>query len=413
MSSLFRKEALEHRKDRLFGDVILLQPFSMTVLVICVVIIVSLVLSVLFWGTYARKETVKGFLVPDKGVVKIYGPQQGNISQVLVKEGDKVTEGTTLVTIVAERGTTGGGDIDSKILHELEESKLQSSKRITSEKELQTAEAEKLKSQIDGITKELLQIKESLSTQEERMQLARSRVTAAEKLKASSNISQTEYQKILEEFLNTKQQYQELERAYLSKETSLKQVTSDLEQLPIKIQTRVEEIQSGISELNQRMVEVSGRKSSEIRSPIDGQVTSLQAQPGQWQANVPLMSILPNEAYLQAELYVPSRAIGFVETGQIVKVRFDAFPYQRYGIHSGVIKSISKNIFTQQELPVPIEIKEPVYRIIVSLDSQSVQAYGKKFPLQTGMLLEADIILDKQSLFDWMLDPLLSLKGKF
>lgn len=416
MSSLFRKEALEHRKDRLFGEVILLQPFSMTVLVTTVLVVCSLVIAILFWGTYARKEKVKGVLVPDKGVVKIFAPQQqqGTISEVFVAEGDRVTEGQALVSILSERATDDGKDVDQELLQELDQRKKQSNERINTEESLSSKEQEKLASQIEGLELELKQIEESVETQNERLNLAKSRMSAAEILKKRNHMSVVDYEKTKEEFLTQKQQYQELIRLKSSKETALKQAKAELDQLPLRTQTRIQEIEGGISDLKQREVELKGRRKSQIRSPIAGQVTSLQAQQGQWQANIPLMTILPDQAYFQAELFVPSRAIGFIEIGQPVKIRYDAFPYQRYGIYQGKVTSVSKNVFHPQELgPIPIEVNEPVYRVIVTLDQQFVSAYAKQFKLQSGMSLEADIILDKQSLIDWMLDPLFSLKGKF
>jgi membrane fusion protein len=413
MSSLFRKEALEHRKDRLFGEVLLLQPFSMAVFVAVVGLVCLMVLGILFWGTYARKETVKGFVVPDQGIVKLYGPQQGSIAKVFVKEGQSVQKGEPLLVISTERVTEGGQNVEQQIIQELETSKQESTKRIATEKALHSKERDKLADQLNGLEEELEQIVLSIETQETRLTLAKSRVTAAEMLKKRNNISELEYQKSQEEYLAQKQQLQELMRLKSNKESAIKQARAELEQLPLKEQTRVQDIEDNISQINQRVVEAKARKEQELDAPISGKITSMQAKPGQFQPNVPLLTILPEEGYLQAELYVPSRAIGFIEENQSVKVRFDAFPYQRYGIYEGKVVEISKNVFTPQELPIPLDIKEPVYRVEVQLSRQTVEAFGKAFSLQAGMSLEADIILDKQSLFDWMLDPLFSLKGKF
>jgi membrane fusion protein len=126
---------------------------------------------------------------------------------------------------------------------------------------------------------------------------------------------------------------------------------------------------------------------------------------------LPLLSILPDKANLEIELYIPSRAIGFIEVDQVVRVRYDAFPHQRFGIYKGKISSISRNVLLPQELVVPLELKEPVYKVTVLLDATSVQAYGKQFEVQPGMSLEADIVLDKRNILQWMLEPIYSIKG--
>ena len=59
-----------------------------------------------------------------------------------------------------------------------------------------------------------------------------------------------------------------------------------------------------------------------------------------------------------------------------------------------------------------MRLSEPVYRIQAKLDKQFIEGYGKEFNLKSGMLFNADIMLDKRSLIDWMLDPILSVKGR-
>ena len=115
---------------------------------------------------------------------------------------------------------------------------------------------------------------------------------------------------------------------------------------------------------------------------------------------------------MQAQLWVPTRAMGFIKPGQTVRIRYAAFPYQRYGVYGGKVHSISQHILNPNELDIPLEIREPVYKVVVNLDEQAIQAYGKQMPLQAGMVIEADIILDKQSLIRWILDPIYTLKGK-
>lgn len=414
-SSLFRKEALEHRKDRLYGDVVLLQPLSMTLLVSAVVVICMLILTILFWGTYARKESVHGYLLPDKGIVKTYAPQAGvTIAKVHVREGDEVTEGQVLITLLSERSIQGGSDIDTLQLHEIESSLAHQLERINGEKSLLVAQAAQLQQQIESLKTEIGQISQNLKTQQDKLHILESRVEAGKKLLDSKNISQLEYQKMVEELINQKQRYQELLSAKSSKESTVIQAKSELEQLPIKSKSRINELENNISELKQRQAEIKGRRSLEIRATITGTITGIQAREGQTATNnAPLLAIIPKGALMQAELFVPSRAIGFISPGQTVRIRYEAFPYQRFGIYEGKVAVISKHVLLPQELPIPLELKEPVYSVTVLLNQQNVMAYGKDFPLQAGMSLDADIILEKQTLFKWILDPLISLKGRF
>ena len=122
------------------------------------------------------------------------------------------------------------------------------------------------------------------------------------------------------------------------------------------------------------------------------------------------MEIIPSGSILQAELFVPTRAIGFVQPGQKVRILYEAFPYQQFGTYGGRVNEISRTVLTKSDTSGPIELKEPAYRVTAALDRPDVDAYGKSIPLQADMLLRADIILEKRSLMTWILDPLLSVR---
>jgi membrane fusion protein len=122
------------------------------------------------------------------------------------------------------------------------------------------------------------------------------------------------------------------------------------------------------------------------------------------------MEIIPSESILRAELFVPTRGIGFVRPGQEVRILYEAFPYQQFGTYGGRVNEISQTILTKSDASGPIELKEPAYRVTVALDRPDIDAYGKRIPLQADMLLSADIILEKRSVMRWLLDPLLSVR---
>ena len=185
-----------------------------------------------------------------------------------------------------------------------------------------------------------------------------------------------------------------------------------LSQLPIVIAEKIQLLRNELSTVEQRIAEINGRRAFVIRAPVAGRVSALQASSGKVaELNQLQLEIIPSST-LKAELLVPSRAIGFVRAGQPVSIRYEAFPYQNFGRYEGTIIEISQNILTDSDVSsAPIKMQEPVYRVTVALDRQDISAYGKRLPLQAGMLLTADVILDRRSLMRWVLDPLLSVRG--
>jgi membrane fusion protein len=168
-----------------------------------------------------------------------------------------------------------------------------------------------------------------------------------------------------------------------------------------------------IREIEQNIAESLARTDLAITAPVSGTVTGILAKPGQpASAGAPLATILPSGARLEAQLLVPTRAAGFVRQGQSVSLRYRAFPYQRFGSHRGEIQELDKTIITAHDLALPVSIDEPVYRVTVRLNEENVMAYGDRIPLQAGMLLDADIAIDRRRLIEWMLSPIYSITGK-
>jgi membrane fusion protein len=110
---------------------------------------------------------------------------------------------------------------------------------------------------------------------------------------------------------------------------------------------------------------------------------------------------------------VPARAIGFIEPRQPVRLAFDAFPFQRFGFYGGHVETVSRTLLRPAEVVGPIMLHEPSYRVTVVLDRQAITAFGRDFPLAADMTLKADIVFDRRSLMEWLLEPVLGLRGRW
>lgn len=180
------------------------------------------------------------------------------------------------------------------------------------------------------------------------------------------------------------------------------------------------DIQRQLSALEQNLAESEAKRTLLVTAPETGIATAVLADIGQTvDSSRPLLSIVPADAPLQAELYAPSKSIGFIKPGDSVLIRYQAYPYQKFGQYQGRVRSISRTSVPFAELArmagaVPGLAKdgEQLYRLQISLDKQMVTAYGQPRPLQSGMLLDADVLQDTRRLYEWVLEPLYSLTGK-
>ena len=162
----------------------------------------------------------------------------------------------------------------------------------------------------------------------------------------------------------------------------------------------------------------TGRRTSS--APGDGTVTAIQAVVGAAAGStLSLMSVVPSDHKLDAHLYGPSRAVGFVRPGQRVLLRYQAFPYQRFGHYLGEVGSVSRTAVNPSDLPAPLATagsataSEPLYRITVQLAQQAVNAYGESRVLQPGMSLEAEVSLERRRLYEWVIEPIQAVTGKW
>jgi membrane fusion protein len=224
-------------------------------------------------------------------------------------------------------------------------------------------------------------------------------------------MAETEFKRRQLAALEQKQNLDALNQQLAERRNQLTQNRYSLEQLPTVMGDKIQTLHGQLAAAEQRMAEINGRRAYVLRAPAAGRVSTMQATVGQFADPRRLqMEVVPSDRVLEAQLFVPARAIGFVTTGQPVRILYDAFPYQQFGTYHGRITNVSQTILNANDASGPIGLKEPAYRVTATLDRQDIDASGKKVSLQADMLLRADIILEKRSLMNWFLDPLLSVR---
>lgn len=408
MAGLFRKEVLQKQGQTLFGDIVLASPISHMAVAALLVIIASSLVFFSIIGEYSRKERVVGFLTPDEGLIRISSAQTGVIEEVHVKVNQDVKKDDYLFSIntdiLSSSGQQTAGTILSKIV--LEKAELEHKLTLLSEQYSLTrdrmkvqalaarAEGDRLKNRIE-LQQRVVDSEKLLSDKFERLMKAGS----ASELEASNQESR---------YIQTLQSLQSLR----NERQKFTDVAIDLEAqillLPITEQQQKSEIMSRLNALEQRIIETRSRERFIIAAPVSGRIASLTIKEGQVaDTQRSIATILPTGTKLEAELLVPSRAAGFVKKGQTVRVLYDAFPYQKFGYHTGVISSISRTVVTPSDLPFAFNVREPVFVVTVKLERQDVEANNEPYDLQAGMTLAADVILEERKIWQWALEPLL------
>jgi membrane fusion protein len=413
---LFRQQSIEHRKQGLHGDVLLLPRLSHTLILSALMLWVFAVLIWLFVSHYARKETVVGWLEPPEGIIRVYAEATGIVQKVLVSEGEQVAQDQPLLIVNDDRILASGENLDTGLLREYNSQRKMLDEQLARTQSTYEMRLKDISTRITSAQQDLKLIDEQLRILSERYTLVSAQVDRYRTLKREGHVSSVEFDNAIAQELTIKSDQQALLRSQISQKNAIDQLQTEQKLLPDENANTLDQLRSRLSDLAQQITQLSGRSSRIIKAPRAGIVNNVQAREGQ-QAyannNIPLLTLFPSNTQLTVHLLIPVRSVGFIEPGQSLAIRYDAFPYQKFGIYQGKVSQVSKTWLLPNELlNAPMQVNEPVYRVTALLNKPNVQAYGKDFSLKPGMTLSADISLGDRSLIQWLLEPIYSLKGR-
>lgn len=406
MSDLFRSEAVEHQRQRLYGDVIIEAGRISKVSVVAIGVISLTLIGWALLAEYSRTETVPGIVTTTQATTKVYAQRAGTIKKLHVSEGESVGYGQVLATVSVDVSSRNGQFVAGSGLAELDNQRLLLQREIANTKRAFTEEKERIADLVRQNTLESRSLQAQIAIQKEIAASAEDIFTRFGSVIAVGAVSRNDYEALHRDVLQSRQRLAQLEQEEMKAAGQLSQYRAQLLKTVTDNRKQMGDLEVRLSALAQQRLKLQGDVDYQILSPTKGRVSSLQAADGRAvDARLPILTVLPQDLTFQAELFAPSRSVGFVREGQQVRIMYDAFPYQRFGSFAGQIETISHSIASPSELDVPIKLEEPVYRVRVGLATQNVPANGSSFPLQSGMTLKANIILEKRSFFDWLLAP--------
>ncbi len=406
---------------RVLGDIVLVYPMSMTLLTVVAMVMATCVVLFFTFGTYTRRSTVSGVVMPDAGLVKVYALQSGIVVERDVKEGQRVARGQTLYTVSTDLQSAAQGATQAGVIAQARQRKASLLAEMDKTRSLQQDERDTLRAKIVNLKGALAQIDDQLAAQRLRTSIAADGATRYRGLLAQDYISKDQAQQREADLLDQQSKLNGLLRDRASTLQSLTEASNELSGLGFKQQNQLAQIDRNVIDVDQNLIESEAKRRIVVTAPEAGIVTAAIADVGQSvDTSRPLASVVPGGARWQAHLFVPSTAIGFVRVGEPVLVRYQAFPYQKFGQYRATVVSIARTALSAAELvndggPAATSGEgrdATYYRVIVALDTQHVTAYGAQQPLQAGMTLQADILQERRRLYEWVLEPLYSLTGK-
>ena len=428
--SLYRKQALAAQRTAPLGDIVLIRPVSFALVTAALGGFVLLVCLFLAFGTYTKRATVSGRLAPDTGLLKLYVRDAGVVLERRVREGQHVNAGDVLYVVSGDR-QSAMGDTQQVISGQIRQR--QDSLRVARQKTLllQQGERDLLTAGVASLRAQLTAIDSQIDGQRARIKLAEDSAQRYRNLMDKGYLSPEESDAKRAELLEQRNQLQALLRDRIGLGLDLSTRQAGLADLGLRQQNQLAQLDRDLAGVEVELTQSEARRQMLVTAPQAGVLTAVMADVGQALDTArPLATIVPDGAKLVAELYAPSRAVGFVAPGDAVLMRFAAYPYQTYGQQAGVVQNVTQSALPEWQLHDGASADanppdgpggnnanagapgEPMYRITVLLQTPVRGPDGQSLTLRPGMRLDADLLQQTRRLYQWAIDPAHQLAGK-
>lgn len=413
ISDLFRKEAISYRLNRQRSENQLPRSANFGLTFWALIVLLTLLIIVMFRVQYRETESARGRVISTEAELQLVAPRTGLLQQLLVSSGDNVSAGQVLAVISLSVFSPEGQAVsiaERKIL----EQKLDGAKEQRAlVNERHSLASDKLNADIVNQRRHLDLVLAHLESLHNQIEISQSLLSASNSLLESGSISVARYKQQEMEHLNLVRARNLAEQETGESRTQLANLLTKIESDSVEQAIAISQIDQNILSLAQQLSAEKNEQEVAVLAQRDGFVSTVVATEGDAVATgQTLIYLQPDNQSLIAEIYVPSSIVARLYEGQEVLLRYDAFDFHTYGRYSASIEEIGRSALDPREhlLPIPVQA-EPVFPVLVKPNQHYVEGQDV-YPLQSGLLLNADFIAAEMSLIQFILKPVLNLRGK-
>lgn len=391
-------------------NILITRPISLSIWTTILTAITVAICSLLYFVQYTQKHSAEGVLVPDKGLVNVITPSAGQVASMEVMHGQAVKAGQLLYKILSDQAISETDAIRSERRARLASVERSLQEDIARQKNINQDTIRNKRQELDGLQSDLMVIRKKLFFLDEKELIAKDNLARYEKLAEQNLFSRIQAKEKHIEYLDIRSQKIQLENDLKISERNIEIANEAILIAELNGENQLADLTRRLDEAKNKLLEYNSTEYIYVIAPSDGTVANVYAKLGQHvDPAAALLTIIPANSQLYAELYVPGNAIGFVTPGDKVQLRYRAFPYQKFGLHTGVVKHISRAPLYGASGTLSVN---SIYKITVALPEQHMIAYGQKQPLQAGMEIDAAVLIDKRRLYEWLFEPLMSMARK-
>ncbi|HEX9965162.1 MAG TPA: HlyD family efflux transporter periplasmic adaptor subunit [Allosphingosinicella sp.] len=400
-TQLFRQEVIEAGRDRLAGTVVAATPPRGRLYVALVLVVAAIFIAFLIFGQYASSAQVRGVVAFDAGIARVYPSAQGEVRAIHVRTGMRVAAGAPLVTLGLAQGAGGVGGQLSEVA--VQDAELARQEQLASM--LGSSETQALQSQRSNLGAGIASLERQRTIAAGQIRLAEAAARRSVQLAREGAGTQRQVEDGRAALLARRAELESLTERIITQRDALSQVEARIAQRGIEADRSRSEIVARRAALAEQGAALKRTDQLVLTAPVAGEVGDVATEIGlRAKPDTSLVTIVPEGSSLEVWLYAPSRAIGFVRPGQQVRLNFDAFPYQRFGIGRGTVTAVSRVPVEASAIDSDLGITEPVFRIRVRLDRMPPRATQGQ-ALRPGMTLSANLVLERRSFWEIIFNP--------
>ncbi|QXX74012.1 HlyD family secretion protein [Methylovirgula sp. HY1] len=419
-TALFRDEVMHAERNGWIGPAQLVQPLPIHLVTAATIVLLIAAALFAYFGTYTRRVHAAGIVMPTAGLITVASSAAGVVTSMAVREGDQVKKGALLYVINRDTHSSDGAT-EQQVIAELMRQKANLESQRNIRKGMAKVEKQGLADQRSNLQKQYGKLGEQIAIEGKAVAIQKAKAAALQNGVKNGFIRDSEFQNQNYLYVQTLSQQTQFEQAYLQTAGRIFDLDQQIALFDEKLAQDLNGIDQQLLHLDQLITEAEAKRTIEIGAPESGTATSNRVHVGQQvAAGAPLLTLLPKAGKLSVDLFVDSRAIGFVGKGAPVILRYAAYPFQRFGLYRGTVKEVTR---------APVEASPPdqlpgvgadaqaandpragLYRILVTPQTPYVMAYGKPRLLEAGMRVDADIALERRPLYRWLFDPLYHLQ---
>lgn len=387
-----------HRSD--FGDIIIATTFSQRTITVCSAILFICIILFMSFSEYTQKRNVNGIVYPDKGIIRIKSKQSGTLSALYIKSGDYIKSGENLLAIDASSSTHYFKN-NEKSYREMF-LKLSSISSRETQDNITSLEVKKKLTE-----KQIIQTKNSIAIMERQVRLLNaaihsqqvlfSKILDAYKKRYVSDIEKNNAEMRL---IDKKMQLQSLNNEIATKDGQIISLEKELEDTIDRIKNiRNENKKESIDSII-KMYGIASDSESILRAPSAGKIAEIVDKIGSFvNAGDTILTVIPEGSVNQIVAFISPEFIGEIKKGTKVALKYDSYPYQRFGFEHGIIIDISRVPLQPEDIYTNfgLKVENACYRIVIEITEKK-----KRINIIPGMSLKVDIPTRKASIIKWM-----------